>query len=314
MGLATPGSNATMSARRDPIGPKHRRAHARRRARIRCFTRHGARSDLQLYHRWSIGAATWQAWAYPLVLLGVIAALRLARKRIGSRPARGGALCGTLFPSSVSTSIPSATRSSRTTSSTWHRSDRGRCWSAGRPNWSRSSRPGLVGGAATLAAASVLLLAAGATGTSRAVIATSRHCGSRRWRGTRVRGLPHQPGKGTCPPGPAGSGGIISFEQALSIPLKPQGRCHPGPAWPSLGIFAAGEAYSEAIRINPGNVEAHVNLGNVLAGAERFETAAWHYSEALRIAPDSAEVHNNPANALADKDCSTRRSSTTSGR
>jgi Flp pilus assembly protein TadD len=59
------------------------------------------------------------------------------------------------------------------------------------------------------------------------------------------------------------------------------------------------ESYSTAIRINPDHVEARVNLGNVLAGLGRFEEATAYYSEALRIMPGNAETHNNLANALA---------------
>ena len=254
------------------------------------------------YPRWSIGAATWRTWAYPLCVLGVIAALWLARKRIGRGPLAAVLFfCGTLFPALGFVDVYPFR------------------YSFVADHFQYLASVGLlallVGGAtelvsilapggrraATLAAASVLLLLAGLTwNQSRGyrdietlwVTTLERNPGS--W-------MAHiNLGKELARQGRLDQA-VTHFEQALSIrPENDKAHYNLGLALARMGNpSAAGEAYSEAIRINPGNVEAHVNLGNVLAGAERFETAAWHYSEALRIAPGSAEVHNNLANALA---------------
>ncbi|MEO7649721.1 MAG: tetratricopeptide repeat protein, partial [Bryobacteraceae bacterium] len=53
------------------------------------------------------------------------------------------------------------------------------------------------------------------------------------------------------------------------------------------------------IETNPGNVNAHYNLGFALAKQGRPEEAAAEYNEALRIRPDYAFAHCNLANALS---------------
>ena len=53
------------------------------------------------------------------------------------------------------------------------------------------------------------------------------------------------------------------------------------------------------MRLNPGNADAHNNLGNVLLQLGRVSEAVTQYEEALRLVPDSAEVEVNCGNALA---------------
>jgi protein O-mannosyl-transferase len=44
--------------------------------------------------------------------------------------------------------------------------------------------------------------------------------------------------------------------------------------------------FSEALRIDPQSVEAHFNLGIILARQNRIGEAVDHFSEALRLRPD----------------------------
>ena len=54
-----------------------------------------------------------------------------------------------------------------------------------------------------------------------------------------------------------------------------------------------------AVELDPGDAEAHGNLGIALAGQGRHAEAVAHYEAALAVAPGSAEVHNNLGSALA---------------
>ena len=57
--------------------------------------------------------------------------------------------------------------------------------------------------------------------------------------------------------------------------------------------------FSEAVRIHPGYVDAHVNLGRALAEKGAFDEAVEQYAEALKRNPKHFNAHNNMANALA---------------
>lgn len=57
--------------------------------------------------------------------------------------------------------------------------------------------------------------------------------------------------------------------------------------------------YQAALRIDPGDAEAHTNFGNALAATGRMPEAIAEYQAALRIHPDSAEPHNDLGNVLA---------------
>ena len=51
--------------------------------------------------------------------------------------------------------------------------------------------------------------------------------------------------------------------------------------------------YYEALRINPGHVEAYNNLGDALVAKGRLDEAINHYSEALRINSGFAGARRN---------------------
>ena len=57
--------------------------------------------------------------------------------------------------------------------------------------------------------------------------------------------------------------------------------------------------YLEALRVDPGLPEAHLNLGNALFREGRTEDAVAQYREAIRLAPGYAGAHYNLAQALA---------------
>ncbi|HAH31086.1 MAG TPA: O-GlcNAc transferase [Elusimicrobia bacterium] len=59
--------------------------------------------------------------------------------------------------------------------------------------------------------------------------------------------------------------------------------------------------YRKAVLLKPDLAEGHNNLGFILAGHGKMEEAITHYKEALRIKPDYAKVHGNWAFALASQ-------------
>jgi len=58
--------------------------------------------------------------------------------------------------------------------------------------------------------------------------------------------------------------------------------------------------YREALRIEPGNAQRHTCLGIALSGLDRAPEAEEEYREALRLDPTLADAHNNLGTALAD--------------
>ena len=72
------------------------------------------------------------------------------------------------------------------------------------------------------------------------------------------------------------------------------------------GVFLRGqglhdlarESYSRSLQINPGYVDARVNLANLLAEVNDLEAAELHYAKALEEAPDHLNARNNFGNLL----------------
>ena len=78
-----------------------------------------------------------------------------------------------------------------------------------------------------------------------------------------------------------------------SSPTTPR-RIQPRPALAGGGrIDEAIAHYQKALEIQPGNAEAHNNLGLALAGCGRKDEAIGHLKKALEIKPDYAEAHFN---------------------
>jgi tetratricopeptide (TPR) repeat protein len=69
-------------------------------------------------------------------------------------------------------------------------------------------------------------------------------------------------------------------------------------------LFAQGRypdaeaAYSEAIRVDPGNSYAHKKLGDVLSFTDRYPEAEVAYREAIRLDPENARAHKNLGDVL----------------
>jgi Tfp pilus assembly protein PilF len=60
----------------------------------------------------------------------------------------------------------------------------------------------------------------------------------------------------------------------------------------------AGEAFSNALRLNPDSAKAHVGLGTILVGKGKLDEAHPHYEQALRMEPSNAEYHSGYAYLL----------------
>jgi tetratricopeptide (TPR) repeat protein len=88
-------------------------------------------------------------------------------------------------------------------------------------------------------------------------------------------------------------------------------RINPGfvDAHDNLGLVLASQGrtaeaivhYAEALRLNPKDAAAHNNLGSVLAGQGKIDDALAHFSDAVRLKPQFPQAHNNLANALASQ-------------
>jgi protein O-GlcNAc transferase len=55
----------------------------------------------------------------------------------------------------------------------------------------------------------------------------------------------------------------------------------------------AAASYEQAIRLKPQNAEAHNNLGNIFLECNNLDQAALHFQQALRFDPRNAQAHNN---------------------
>lgn len=60
------------------------------------------------------------------------------------------------------------------------------------------------------------------------------------------------------------------------------------------------ELFDQALRLNPNLAQVHNLRGNVLLDLAKPEAALRAYDQALRLAPDDADSHNNKGNALRD--------------
>jgi Flp pilus assembly protein TadD len=57
--------------------------------------------------------------------------------------------------------------------------------------------------------------------------------------------------------------------------------------------------YSEALRIEPGFVQAHLNMGDAHASLGNSEDAVYYYNKALQKKPNYEKAHNNLGNVMA---------------
>jgi serine/threonine protein kinase len=75
-----------------------------------------------------------------------------------------------------------------------------------------------------------------------------------------------------------------------------------GASLANLGLLDdAIASYREAMRLNPGDADAHYNLGHALGKKGLVDEAIASCREAIRLNPGDADAHNNLGNALAKK-------------
>ena len=60
----------------------------------------------------------------------------------------------------------------------------------------------------------------------------------------------------------------------------------------------AGDAFSNALRLNPDSAKAHVGLATIFVGKGKLDEAHAHYEQALRMEPSNAEYHSGYAYLL----------------
>ncbi len=84
------------------------------------------------------------------------------------------------------------------------------------------------------------------------------------------------------------------YERAIAIVPFPEALVSLGIVNRQLGLFLdAAENYAEAIRLQPGNVEARTNLGKLLVETGQPEKAVPVYRQALQLRPGDAAIHSS---------------------
>jgi predicted O-linked N-acetylglucosamine transferase (SPINDLY family) len=93
---------------------------------------------------------------------------------------------------------------------------------------------------------------------------------------------------------------VANYEQALRIqPGYVEAHCNLANTWLRGGNRDwAATHYLRALQLRPNYAEAHCGLGVVLTEQGKFDEAVDHLRQALALHPNYAEAHNNLANAL----------------
>jgi tetratricopeptide (TPR) repeat protein len=95
--------------------------------------------------------------------------------------------------------------------------------------------------------------------------------------------------------------GVGHLEQAHRLrPEDPSILVNLGVARTRISSFQAAEAFREALEIEPGHVDATLNLAHVLSRTGRSAEAVEHYEAALARNPDSTALQMALANSLAE--------------
>ncbi len=96
--------------------------------------------------------------------------------------------------------------------------------------------------------------------------------------------------------------GITQLEQLATIKTDSTTYCNLGIAWAQKGQFdRAEEYYKKAIGLNPANVKAHYNFGNLLLAQNMPDKAIDEYRKAIGASPDFVRSYDMLAIALIQK-------------
>jgi Flp pilus assembly protein TadD len=217
-----------------------------------------------VYPRWTVDPSVWWQWLPPLAAAATLAALWVARDRIGRAPfaaAAGFAL--TLAPALGFIDVYPM----RYTFVADHYQYLASVFVIAPVAAALTIASRRLGAMAPAAALPVLALLAALT-----------------WRHATVLAGPETLWRDVIAKDPTGTMARVN----LGMWLSTQGRAE-----------EAAAVLAEALRIEPNDGEVHGNLGIVLAGIGRRDDARRHLERALALAPESAQAHSNLGNLLA---------------
>ncbi len=250
-----------------------------------------------IYPRWTVDAAVWWQWLYPLSVLAAVAALWSVRRLTRGPLAAFLIFVGSLFPALGFVNLYGERYS-------W-------VWD----HWQYLPDLSLIALGAAGLAAGWRLVAPGLRWLGPGLVAalsmllgalTWSHCGVFHDNQTLyLETLARNPASWMAHnnlglawskiPGRLGDA-IAQYQEALR--LKPdiaETHTNLGKAWAETPgrLSDAVAEYEEALRLDPNYADAHFYLANTLVQTGRVPEAIHHYEEALRVQPDLAEASNN---------------------
>jgi len=250
-----------------------------------------------VYPRWTVDAAVWWQWLFPLGVLAVAAALWVLRRRTRGPLAAYLLFVGSLFPALSFVNLYGA-RYSWVWDHWQYLPDLGLLAFAAAgltAAWRRAAaRPSWLGQG--LAAALAILLGSltwahcGMFHDNQALYLTTLERNPASWMAHNNLGLAWSKMPGRV------DDAVAQYEEALRLrPDIAETHTNLGNAWSQMPgkMGNAVAQYEEALRLQPDYADAHFYLGNALVQGGRIPEAIHHYEEALRAQPDLAEASNN---------------------
>ncbi|HXQ80587.1 MAG TPA: tetratricopeptide repeat protein [Opitutaceae bacterium] len=250
-----------------------------------------------VYPRWTVDAAVWWQWLFPVGVLAVAAALWALRRRSRGPLAAFMLFVGSLFPALSFVNLYGV-RYSWVWDHWQYLPDLGPLALAAAvlaAAWrSAPARPGWLG--LGLAAALAILLGSltwahcGMFHDNQALYLATLERNPGSWMAHNNLGLAWSKMPGKL------DDAIAQYEEALRLrPDIAETHTNLGNAWSQMPgkLDDAVAQYEEALRLEPDYADAHFYLGNALVRNGRIPEAIEHYEEALRAQPDLAEASNN---------------------